>query len=545
MAIDARHELTDELHLVLDLCSNEELEPIVNRLAAFGESYFKLSRRVSLHSPNHIAYVDLIGDEIYRLGITATGQVGHDRPSYANFLRAVWDKVGLGNKPERLEQLELGLINVFGKKSILAVNNEQKFHLIQDVCAEAEKAVGGILSSNCWAPFVNALIHVGYLRQKLVSEGKISAPQANKIVGASELFANNRNEQSAIILSSEDDQPFAIFREVVEPEKVVWNSFGQVDNVLKYLNLTMSVLEPLISAENLLSNGHYYRSDYELSLGQDGRPRGVAKGYSGMVPLAKVSVAALGGPAALAVAVKQMEEQRRWENIERSLIDIKTAVEGVSKFQKEERRAVLTGSLRYFQQIAPSVLSGELAGEILHGIERHEADLIKIQDHIAVDLKVQMALIRQIKNDAWLSAAKFMKALDDAISDLEVLQHEMRLCLRARACGFQLLSGFPGREAGKSARRNDIIEGIKFYGPDGPLGLELDAILREKAQLTSSLSNRLLILQRGFDMLSAVKQAEEEITKGMALLPDPTSERITIPLEFKVEGGSVVGYRTL
>ena len=538
--------LNEDLYIILDACTSEELSLIVDTLAASAESKLKFSRAYERHYPDHSKYADIIGDELYRLGFTLTENSADTRPSYINLLQVIWRKIGISEFPDNIAELEGNLLNLFTEQHFLSVDIKDAQEVLEKACAAAEKAVGGLLSSNAWPPFAACLMKVSYLRDKCVKDGRLPAPQHNRIVPLEPAVGTGIEQRREVALTSDEDDPLAIFRCVPEPSSVTWNSVGKIDDILKYLSMTAAIIEPLVSAQALLSRGNYYRSDFALSVGKNGKHKGVAKGHQGMVDFVKVSAAGIGGPAAALIAIRQIEEQRRWENIERNLNEIKLAVEGVSKFQKDERRTTLTGSIRYFQQIAPSIMSGELAAEVLNGIERHEAELIRIQDHIAEDVKAQFAILRSIKNEAWLPSSKFMKALDEAISPLEALQHEMRLCLRARACGFQLLCAFPGREAGKAARRDDILREIALYGPAGAVGREMDQIVRDKAKLASSLANKMLILQRENDVLSITSQYESEIRKGMSLLlPRSPDEEVEISMEFKVQQGEVVGYRTL
>ncbi|EPR15856.1 hypothetical protein M527_23530 [Sphingobium indicum IP26] len=538
--------MNEDLYIILEACTSEELSSIVDTLVASAESNLKFARAYERYCPDHSKYADIIGDEVYRLGFLLTESSGDTRPSYVDLLKGIWRKIGISEFPDNIEELEGNLLNLFAEQHLLSVDLEDAKKVLEKACSVAEKAVGGLLSSNAWPPFAACLMKISYLRDTCVKEGRLPNPENNRIVALDAAAGTGVEQRREVALTSDEGDPLAIFRCVPEPSGVTWNSVGKIDDIVKYLSMTAAIIEPLMSAQALLSRGNYYRSDFALSIGKNGKHKGVAKGHQGMVDLVKVSAAGIGGPAAALIAIRQLEEQRRWENIERNLTETKLAVEGVSKFQKDERRTALTGSIRYFQQIAPSIMSGELAAEVLHGIERHEAELIRIQDHIAEDIKAQFVTLRSIKNEAWLSSSKFMKALDEAIAPLEALQHEMRLCLRARACGLQLLCAFPGREAGKAARRDDILGDIALYGPAGAVGREMDQIVREKAKLASSLANRMLILQRENAVLSITSQYESEIRKGMRLLlPSSPDEEVKIPIEFKVQDGAVVGYRTL
>lgn len=537
--------LADDLYIIFEDCTNDELSPIVNILSSLPKSKLKFTRAYERHYPDHSKYAEQIGDEIYRLGFELTDSKYEARPAYIDLLRTVWQKIGISKMPDDVPSLESNLLNVFSTQNILSVGPAQSQELVEQACAAAGTAVGGLLSSDSWPPFASTLMQASHLRDKLQREGRIPALEDNRVMSPARI-GNVDQPRSEVALTSDNGDPLAIFKPIPELIGGTWNSYGKIDNILKYLSVLATVIEPLMSAEEILSSGNYYRTDFKLSLNKNGDPVGSAKGYQGLVPFQKVALASIGGPTAFLVAIQQMQEQKRWENIERSLTDVKIAVESVAKFQKDGRRTALTGSIRYFQQIAPSVLSGELADEILHGIERYESELLKIQDHITEDIKTQTATLRSIKNEAWLSSSKFMKALDEAIVPLEALYNEMRLCLRARACGFQLLCSYPGREAGKNSRREDILTSIAHLGPNGAGGQELDQILREKANLTSSFDNKMRILKHDNEILSITNQYELQIRKSMDLFVPPSPENdMNIPIEFEVKDGVAVGFRTV
>lgn len=538
--------LADDLYVILEASNNEELAPIVRVLEGSPVSNLKFMREYTRHSPDHLKYGGQVGDEIYRFGFELLNGKRDDRPSYAELLRAVWRKVGLTKVPDDVHSLEASLFNLFASHHILSINNMQKQNLAEQACGALAAQVGGLSSSNSWPPFAYSLMKIALLRRKLESEGRIPPLKEGRIQPISDVDQEKRKLGAEIALTSEDGNPLAIFQTVPEPKNVIWHSRGNTGDILKYLGSVAAVLEPFNSANAILSKGHYYRSNLPLSKNKMGNFVGSALGHKGQVPLYKASLVAVGGPAALLILAQQISEQQRWENIERNLTEIKTAVEGVVKFQKDERRASLTGSIRYFQQISSSILAGELADEMLHGIERHEAELIRIQDHITEDIKSKIGALESIKNDGWLSSSKFMKALEDAIAPIEMLHTEMRLCLRARACGLQLLYAYPGREHRKNTRRQDILAGIAHWGPSGPGGQEFDSTLREKAKLTSSYDNKMSILQKGHDSLSTTEEYESYIRSNLnMMLANGSDESSTIAIEFKVEGSEVVGFRTV
>ena len=69
-----------DIYDILDLCDDEDLAPIVDVLEASPASALRISRGYELHHPKHAAYVDRIGDEIYRLAVEAMTPKDRQRP---------------------------------------------------------------------------------------------------------------------------------------------------------------------------------------------------------------------------------------------------------------------------------------------------------------------------------------------------------------------------------------------------------------------------------------------------------------------------------
>ena len=188
-------------------------------------------------------------------------------------------------------------------------------------------------------------------------------------------------------------------------------------------------------------------------------------------------------------------EQKRFEDMERSLRGIASSLAEVTRFQSEERRSVLTGSIQYFRQVSRSVLAGELEEDILHAIERHESDLIRIQNHLSKDIDAQISTMAALKNGGWTSS-KFVKALNEEMDRLERLVEDAATCMQASACGCQLLCAFPRREARRQARFEDIASALRRLCADGDVGGAFDRLLRDKLKGVSFIEAKAAVLGR-------------------------------------------------
>lgn len=107
-------DLCSDLYDVLENCTNEELDPIVDILRQSQQSVLKISRVFELYFPDHTRYVDRIGDEIYRLGLLALGHNDGKRPSYSEIIGGLCKQVGF---PSTLtDEDEATLLNLFSKQ---------------------------------------------------------------------------------------------------------------------------------------------------------------------------------------------------------------------------------------------------------------------------------------------------------------------------------------------------------------------------------------------------------------------------------------------
>ena len=182
----------------------------------------------------------------------------------------------------------------------------------------------------------------------------------------------------------------------------------------------MKAVQPLVSAEQLLRHGNYMRrivlagtklDQIAGSSASYGSARGVAGKFCS-IQLDPASVAKLASPMALLILASAIAEQKKWEATERSLTRSRSpspTCPGSSRRSASQSSKGLQGSIRYSQQVAPSVLGGELEPEVLQQIEGHEVDLVQAQEHLAQDLRTQIASLRSIRKDTFGGSSKYTR----------------------------------------------------------------------------------------------------------------------------------------
>lgn len=532
---DAREaELCSDLYKILEACTNEEIAPIVEVLINSPVSILKIGRAFERHAPDHGQYTDQIGDEVYRLALMALGHDKETRPAYSVMLEALGKQIGLPTAPGDVSATEANLLNVFASQHLLSVPATERQLIVSDACAAASRAANGLLSSDAWAPFASALLYLAYLRRTLVEDGRIpSLPQnQSSIIPASAGDGVN----AMVVIRVEGGEPVLSLATIPE-DATGWQDLGQNNKVSSLLYPTLEAIQPLIAGSQML------RGDTLWEVAEIGTAHIVQKGHQGMRGLAPVSAAGLMGPMAMMALASAMVEQHKLEQIEKSLAEIKATLQDVSAFQKHERRSVLTGSIRYFQQVAPSVLAGELADEVLHGLERHEVELLRVQDHLTEEARGQIAALRAIKKEGW-GSSKYVKAIQDQLALIDTTYDELFLCIRARACAYMLLCTFPGRETGKRVRLNDIRDALDTFSSSGAVTIALDQCLREKLQTVSSFETKGLLFSTENALLDRVSAGTCAILKGLnSAVSDALDETRPLSFNVKLQDGRPVAIR--
>ncbi|KAA8383757.1 hypothetical protein FOH24_17240 [Acetobacter tropicalis] len=535
-------DLCSDLYDVLENCTNEELDPIVDVLRQSQQSVLKISRAFENYFPDHMHYAGRIGDEIYRLGLQALGRNDGKRPSYTEIIGGLCKQVGF---PSTLTgEDEATLLNLFSKQYLsLRPSAVDQQALVNEAATAAAAAVRGILSSDAWPPFAAVMLQIIYLRRKMIAEGRI---QAASITGTEirSSSASIDNAVNSVIIQTENGDRVLSLATIPDTDTIGWRDTDYSRNLLNVLTPILKAAQPFISTEQLLKNGNYYRAEMVLSYSEKlGHYVGTAKGHQGMVRLDPASLVSLATPAGLLTLAAAMAEQKKLEAIEKSLDEIKASIKDVSKFQQNERRSIITASIRYFQQVAPSVLTGELPNEVLQVIERHEVDLVRVQEHLISDIRAQVVAFNAIKKEGW-GSSKYATAIKEAQTSIERMCDEILLCIRARACGYQLLCAFPGRDTGKKVRLQDIANALSTLSSMGEIGLLIDKAFREKIQGISSYEIKASVLAYENALFDKVTIESTGIIKGLNDATKEISEQTeALSVDIKVQDGVPVAIR--
>lgn len=514
--------LCSEIYDILEACTDDEIAPIVEVLVQSPASALRIVRAFERHAPNHHSYTDQIGDEVYRLALLSMGLKNESRPGYSVMLEGLAKQIGVPFVVGNIEEIEANILNTFASRHLLSVHADDRQRIVDEACIAASRAAEGLLSSDAWLPFASALLHLAYLRGKLVKEGRLGSWSSIRATNV-RLLIDDRKE--VFVADDQANELLSSFT-IIPGNTAGWQAVVPDGKISSLLSPALEAVRVAVAGSQIL------RGDTLWKVAENGTAKIVEKGHQGMRNLGEISVSSLMGPVVVMALANALIEQRKLDQIEKSLADIKASLQDVSRFQRSERRSILTGSIRYFQQVAPSVLAGEIADEVLHGLERHEIDLMRVQDHLTEEARGQIATLKGIKKEGW-GSSKYVKAIQDELTLLDKTYDELFLCIRARSCAYMLLCAFPGREAGKRARLDDITAALDTFSPSGEATIALDQGLREKLQIISSNETKGLLLNQENALFDRAFTETAAIMQGLKNCIHETFDETT-PLSFNV-----------
>lgn len=193
-----------------------------------------------------------------------------------------------------------------------------------------------------------------------------------------------------------------------------------------------------------------------------------AKLYKTRDTTALVNAAAAWQLASVIVAQKHMAD------ISQKLGEIKQAVSNISDFLDSERRAVISGTYDYLQQAYEAFSKGELRPMIRSELESCERDMLKVQHHLMCEIQRHAGFAP--KDEDTVGTESLYK---NSVAKYQVLLgsvNDLKLCIRTRALAWYVLSLYPGDQALKTSRWENI------HGALTKLR-ELQAIVENKARV--------------------------------------------------------------
>lgn len=185
-----------------------------------------------------------------------------------------------------------------------------------------------------------------------------------------------------------------------------------------------------------------------------------------------INISAIWNIASVLVAQKHLAD------ISSKLDGIKCGIEGVARFQDNQRKARVNSAYEILLQIFTTISDGEFPEDGRIHIGDIERDLLEIEDHLTSEYR-QMVDKPDDDIDTF-GTKKQTKNLEVKITDLDNKAGEIEICLKTRIAAWQVLMLYPGKHYQK-ARRQNIEKSIKKFAELAPyskdrIGSEISSI---------------------------------------------------------------------
>ena len=538
------------------ICTKEDLDPLVTCITGKLSNLLEIHDDYKQHSPDHTKYHRVIADEIRLFGgNTFRNLIRGEGPSYDEVVLDVCKQFDIPFHEGSTVRNETNLLTIFLERQWKALSKEEQEKLIAKARTDATKeayfkgkniineggtlllarlALGPIgfggasifsIANPAFSVTAPCVLHIAYLRKKYLEAA--SQTQKQSTVPETTLAVRPLVYSDPLLVATAGEAPVLSLVRISEPPAVKWNQVSNDNGISRLNSLLQGVPDLAIAGEvatgkymEVVINGPLLKAKgqdgYRLITMINGKPsHGTLLEPSSLSSI--VSTSALLHVASVVVAQKHLAD------ISRKLSEIKESVDRILSFQKNERSSVIKGAIHYFEQVAQAVLSGELPEGVRQQIENHEAKLLQIQEHLMHDIQHENQAILSVKDETMFGS----KGMEDAIRKhqelLGDLYQQLLLCIRARACGLQLLAAYPGDLRLKETRKQDIKDALDSLVEGGELLSNTDIFMRQKVKSMSALWNKnitvnerkLSLLEWSDQLLKQVSRCNELISKDL------------------------------
>lgn len=571
-----------DLYALLSVCTKEDLDPLVTCITGKFSNLLDINDEYKQHRPDHTKYHRVIADEIRLFGGNTFRNLmrGGEGPSYDAVVLDVCKKLDVPFRDGETVRNESNLLTIFLDRQWKALSEDERERLIAEARTDAAKGVGVnaknvireggalLMARLALGPFgwgatvfsvadpafsvtVPCVLHIAYLRKKYL-EGA-SPASVQKTVAETAPAVRPLVRSDALIVGTSEEAPVLSLARISEPPVIGWSPVNGDDGISRLNPLLQAV--PSLATAGEVATGKYMevvingpllkakgQDGYRLITMIDGKPsHGTLLDPSRLSTI--VNASALLQVASVALAQKHLAD------ISRKLSEIKASVDRILSFQKNERCAVIKGATRYFEQVAQAVLSGELSESVRHLIEHHEAELLQVQEHLMVDIRHESQAIQTVKDETMFGSKGMEAAIRGHQKLLDDLYQQLLLCIRARACGWQLLAAYPGEDRLKQTRKRSIEEALEVLVEGGDLLSSTDALMRRKVKSMSAVWNRnvtvnerkLSLLEWNDRLVAEVSQCKEQIARDLGAAEAVIAKRLQpVTMLVKIENEQIV-----
>lgn len=537
------------LYALLSVCSKEELDPLVTFITQKLSGTLILNDDYREYSPDHTKYYRAIGDEIRRFGGNTLRNLtrGGEGPPYSEVVIDVCKKLDIPCKAGRTVENESNLLEIYIERQWSALSEEDRDSIMRKARMEASSvtdvniknimregtssfisgpsSVVMKITDPAFSVTVPCVIHIAFIRQKYLASINSASEQKEEV--DVKPVGDSLSRSGTLIVMTSEESPVLSLARIPEPSVTEWNPVSSVNGIGR-LNPLLQAVPSLATAGEVTSgiymevmiNGPLLKAKgqdgFRLITMIDGKPsHGTLLDPSRLSSIANAS--ALLQVASVAVAQKHLAD------ISRKLSEIKVSVDKISRFQKNKRCSVIKGSIRYFEQVAQAVLSGERHASVRNEIEGHEAQLLQIQEHLRDDICEESESVLNLRDENLFGSQGMKDAISEHQKLLGSLFHQLLLCIRARACGLQLLAAYPDEEKLTEGRKQSIKMALSELSKEGDLLSNTDIYMRQKVKSLSAVWNKnvtlnerkLSLLDWNRSLVEEVSQAREQIMEDL------------------------------
>ena len=495
---------SEDLYDFLSVCNNDELDPIVEIILNASTNFLSIDETYKENAPNHRAYCKVIADEIRLFGSNSFASVfrGGDGVSYDEVLFDVCEKLDVPCKKNKTIENEENLFDLYNieSKNFEGFSSLSIGKAVQQIAPLLISRVTPIglallpiqVASPAFRVTVPCILYIVALRQKKIKEYSL---KKDLYTNTSDL-KNDEVGKELFFIETNNSKVLA-FKEIPTPEnQEQWNEKN---------NEKVSSLTPLIQNIPSIEIAKDVRKTRYMEVFIDGKHKlskvaGEVDRYRGWCLDGNgkfVEHAELANPSKLNNLVNfgaafhivsTVVGQEHLADINAKLDNIKNSLNSISEFLENDRKSKIIGAIDYFEQISETVFSEGCPDYLLSQIEAKEAELINIQNHLIEDITYLNEKKDHSDNDR-VGTESLYNELLGCQNKKYSLYNQLLLCLKARACGWQLVSNSNGKELLLKSRKKDILK-IADYLEDADALNKSEEVLKFNLSRMSSVFNR-------------------------------------------------------
>jgi len=542
-----------DLYSLLSVCSNEELAPLVKCITETFTNHLDTYEVYKNNTPNHIKYYKEIADEIRLFGSDSFATIFRDGNGvlYDEIVKDVCVKLDTPCENDIIKNennlIILTKLNASSHNSFIDVMKYVAPMFLRRSNPLASLLIIKELSSEAYRVTIPCVLYIALLRKKKIQD-YLSWVQKKRNENTISHKCNetisvvNNNNDSILTISQMSDQSHLSTWEPIKENKDIsrLNALLQlVPNAVTARHVKATKYMEVVIKGDLIkaTDGNGYRA---IAKNTAGKFDGTARLLDPKKLSKLVNFAAIYNIASMLVAQQHLAE------INAKLVEIKEDLETIKQFQINERESKIKGAILYFEQVASSIMQGDYSDSILNQIEAKESELLSIQSHLLKDIDITNKK-KELNDKETFGTKEMTKSIEDYQNCIFNLYSQLFLCIRARSCGWQLLSMYPTVSKDLIRSRNisirSVIESLKEKSSLNESNESIEYNIRKLSAICNSaatLNKRKLSLKNQLDdqlmcFNESLCKTDNELLTAENLYKNRESGKTKLFLEIKGE----------